>query len=62
MLQFHPQQPGLRADNIVFVWVIAEAPLVNGNAVLLFCCSFGPIVEGTPAHVEKKSPQARRSL
>ena len=62
VLQFHPQQPSLRPDNVVFVWVVTGRSIIHADRDLLFGCRFRLVVEGAPADVEEECPQPRRLL
>ena len=60
VFQLQPQQPGLRADNVIFVRVVTGRPIVHTNADLLFRCPLGLVVQGAAAYVEEESSQPGR--
>jgi hypothetical protein len=60
VLQFHPQYPGLGADYIVLIRVVAGRSSVDVNSDLLFSCLFGFVCNGAAADVEEESSKPGR--
>src|SRR5581483_11009144 len=59
VLQLHPENAGLRANYVVFVWIVAGQATVDVNADLLFGSLLGLIVQGATADMQKKSAESR---
>jgi hypothetical protein len=59
VLQFHPQNAGLGADDIVLIRVVARRSPVDVNSDLLFSCLFGFVCKGAAADVKEKSSEPR---
>ena len=59
VFQFHSQNAGLGADDIVFVGVVACGPSIDMDANLLLRSFFWSIFEGASADVEQKGPKSR---